>query len=289
MLGTAGSIWPASCFRSRLTPNQAGPKTGGRPASVVGLVGLGAGQAAVLPSVGSSAASATVKNNHDATVAIAAFAVFLFLGAFPVAGSQLALASLAFVPLVSLLLLVALRDLVVRICTLGGRSGDCFCFLSPLAPLAIAIMVMWPNIDIVKHWMSAPPTTLHGFQNIRLSAPQTEELRKVVSWIEGNCDMVFSDPGVLTLNLLSKVPFPGRAPSNAWYRILNETEERRIISSLESADQPCLVSDPANRSFWLRDQEPRASRLDKYLKDNFRIVETVGRYDVSTNGTIAQS
>ena len=250
-------------------------------ASIVGLVGLAGGQATagVLPSTGPGSVASGSTTNRSTAMVVSVFGVFLFLGAFPVAGSQVAQAALPFIPLISMLLLQASRDFSRRATFASHRGVGSH--LSRLAPVLLAIVVMWPNFDIVKSFTASPPAPLPGLASVQLPTSQAKELRNVAVWLESNCDMAVSDPGIRTLNLITGIPYPGRVPVGPWYRLLRPTEEERIITSLAAAQRPCLVSDPVVRDFWLRGQPSRATILDQYLADNFRVVDSIGRYELS--------
>lgn len=252
-------------------------------ASVVGLVGLAGGQVAagVLLSTGPGSVASAPRESRAGAVTISVLAVFLFLGAFPVAGSQLAQSTLPFIPLISMLLLQASRDFLRRTSFSNSRVRQRVTRFAGLVPVSLAVAVMWPNTDIVKSFVASPSSSLPGLASVRLPTSQAEDLEKITIWMKNNCDMAVSDPGLRTLNLITGIPYPGRVPVGPWYRLLSPVEEERVISSIASAERPCLISDPVARDFWLRDQPSRATRLDQFLTDNFQRVGSIGRYQLS--------
>lgn len=252
--------------------------------TIIGLVGFAGGQPAVLPSTGAAAINSASKRKRDSAMLMASLAIYLFLGVFPVAGSQIALASLAFVPLFSVSLIAAIQIFVNHKLSLKLRRNPLSRLVIFVSPIAVVSLAMWPNTDVIRSFFTSPPTTINGFEGARLPESTARELEDVSYWIRSNCDILVSDPGLHTLNLVSDVPYPGRTPSTAWYHQLREADEKAIIDDLEVAQRPCLVRDAGTREFWLRGRDPQAKLLDSYLKDSFTTATTIGRYELSVAG-----
>lgn len=271
---TVALSFTALAFSLKSRPSNVGA------ASILGLAGLSTGYAALLPSSAPLTASAKTVRPNDPILAIGSLAIFLFLGVFPVAGSQVALASLAFVPLTTFALVTTVRRWTKHSSDSTPQRMALVRIMVLVITLALVTTTMWSALAPSWSYLRNPTTELQDFGPSRLPESQAKELLAVSEWVKANCDVLVTDPGLHTFNQLSDVPYPGRVPATAWYRMLNESEQRRMIKDLDVSSRPCLIRDELTRMFWLGNQEPTATVLDTYLRETFTITDVIGRYQL---------
>ncbi len=111
---------------------------------------------------------------------------------------------------------------------------------------------------------------LPGAREIRLSRGQVADLRVMVNTARAYGDMLFTYPGMLSLNLLSGVPSPGTFHVTHWYSLLDEAQQDRILEEMDASPQPVLISSP-NHIAYLRRHHllPDENRLLNYIDDHY--------------------
>ena len=169
---------------------------------------------------------------------VALLLVFQFLHAYPVAGSQTNWSTFLWIPLLALGLHNALPCLVDMLPTwnrpvriLGGLT------------VALAALTMTGRLAEIswKRYHSYQPLNLPGAELIRLPANTIYDLRILVENLRAHADMVFSAPGLCSVNLWTGLPSPTLANTTQWFKLLPLQHQQSIITRMAESPHAVLV------------------------------------------------
>ncbi|MBU6151202.1 MAG: hypothetical protein KGR25_07105, partial [Chloroflexi bacterium] len=170
-----------------------------------------------------------------------ALATWFLLTIFPVAGSQVAIGSILFIPI------------LLQVFVNGFRSATFLHVLGlkPLFSRAIAgtliagagLAVIWSGIESIRlsgsEFSSRPPFNVQNPTGLHLSVDEAKILNDNSQWIKENCDTFYSLPGLNTYYILTSLPIPGSATATTWWALLTSEEQQRVIADMERAESPC--------------------------------------------------
>jgi hypothetical protein len=218
-------------------------------------------------------------------VLIPALAVAEALQVFPVAGSQVIIASLTFVPLGALLLGDALTSLRAWSAARGGGALERFGVIATVALVALAAdfainTILRPignNVTVYRDQLEVP---FPGASQLRLPQENAENYTRLVDFIHRyRCTDFIGYPNVNSLYLWSGIepPIP-RAPG-AWIRALDSERQQRIVKQLRASPRPCVIRNDALAAVWLAGEPPPDRPLVNYiLEGDFRTVGQTGEF-----------
>lgn len=179
-----------------------------------------------------------------ARTSIASVAALQTLMAYPVAGSQLAFASV-----VTLILTVAALDDVVNLVARDARARA----LVRVACAVLALYFMRPYIGFrstAAHYHAGYELRLPGASRLRLPPEQVARLHWVTATVSASCDGLVSIPGLFSLNAWTGIAPPTFANVGAWQILLSPEQQGRIWAALDRAARPCVVVNPALAAGW---------------------------------------
>lgn len=197
------------------------------------------------------------------------------LHAFPVAGSQIGWGSFLWVPLAVLGLQEALVYLLGARAPLFNRvkTGAAIC------ALGFAGCVVWFLGSIsIRDRHSRERLEVPGAERIALPEQIASALRVVHENTRAHADVLFSLPGIYSLNLWADVPTPTLANATHWFSLLNETQQLAWIDSLESAKRPVFVVQHNILAVLIKTGfRPQSPVLD-YVRENYHRAFAVEGY-----------
>ncbi len=92
-------------------------------------------------------------------------------------------------------------------------------------------------------------------------------------------DLLFSLPGMFSLNLWTDLPTPTKANVTHWFSLLDEPRQRAIIAALEAAPRACVIIDRGHEAFLAeRGLAPKGLLYD-YIQQAFTPAFTVDRIE----------
>ena len=127
-----------------------------------------------------------------------------------------------------------------------------------------------------------PSLGLPGARLLHLPAAEASIYRRLAGELHANCDMLFTMPGMGSLNVWSETPPPNGFNLTAWMVGFTAPEQLAIKSKMEAADRPCVVYNREMMQIWLRPGihlDPKAPMVDYVLNDT-KAVSTVGAYEI---------
>lgn len=129
-----------------------------------------------------------------------------------------------------------------------------------------------------------PASALRGSHNLHL--PPDEELlyEQLANNIHANCDVLFTMPGMGSLNLWSGVPTPNGLNLTAWVTELTPQQQQSILNLLKHDPRACAVYNSSLTHFWQETpQDIEASLLARYIVTEMPVAYVNRDYQLRVN------
>ncbi len=242
--------------------------------------------AAVLAWVAALAPAGVVEPTYKRflRVLLPALAVAQVLQVYPVAGSQMGIAALTFVPVGALCLGDALTELRTWSEARGARALERFGVVAAVVAAALAVEFGLNSIirpawrgAIAYHHQKALPFA--GATDLRLPEAETDTYTQLIDLIHSNrCTTFIGYPNIDSFYLWAGIEPPPPAAPGAWVNALDSERQQRIVNELKASPRPCLIRSDARAQNWLRGAPPPARPLANYVLNDFNPVEEVGEF-----------
>ena len=194
---------------------------------------------------------------------LAVLGVLQVLYAYPVAGSHQAFVDVFFVGIAALCMWDVLPSLSIP-------SAVARVVPAAAAGLVIAAYGL-AAYQAFDRYESLQPLGLPGAERVRLEAPMVDALRRLKVAAQP-CSMLVSMPALLSLNLFSGKPAPDSILSgfaNAWFLMLNDSEQAAAVRELASEPHPCAIYNPEIAKILTRGGQLPSTPLVRYILDDF--------------------
>lgn len=217
-------------------------------------------------------------------VLLPALAVAETLQVYPVAGSQMSIAAVTFVPVGALCLGDALASLRAWSEARGGLGPRRLAIVTGVVSVALAAQFTLDAIArpaangaVIYHNQLALPFA--GASQLRLTAEETETYARLVDLLHRyRCTDFIGYPNINSFYLWSGIePPPPQAPG-AWLNALDASRQQRIVNELRASPRPCAIRSDARAAGWLRGGPPPDRPLARYVLDDFRPAEQIGEF-----------
>jgi hypothetical protein len=235
---------------------------------------------AVIPPAGASEAP----YKRFLRVLLPALGVAEVLQVYPVAGSQMAIASLTFIPVGALLLADALTSLREWSAARGGQALERFGVVMMVALVVLAadfainaIVRSAANSAVVYRDQQALP--FPGATQLHLAPADAENYTRLVDLLhQYRCTDFIGYPNVNSLYLWSEIDPPPPDAPGAWIEALDSKRQQRIVDELRASPRPCAIRNDELAGLWLGGDSPPDRPLVNYVLDDFRTVAEVGEF-----------
>lgn len=208
------------------------------------------------------------------------------LHAYPVAGSQMGWGAFLWVPLAVVGCFEALQFWAEK-----AGSWSRAVWSSGVLTLGLGCAATLWSLGYVSHqrYFIGQPIGLTGASDLRLSDDMTSLYRILNKNIRQHGDMLFSYPGMFSLNIWTELPTPTQANVTHWFSLLSETQQQEIIDQLENDEHPVLVVQSYLINYLVFKGYPPRSNLQRYLLQNFTPVFRVNTFEfwVKNDRTVA--
>lgn len=218
-------------------------------------------------------------------VALAAVAAAGVLGAYPVPGAQVGVASLMFAPVGALCIADALVSLRAWSAARGERDLARFGAVVGVSAAALVGMltlgqIVLPAATSKVTYDEWPALPFAGAGDVHLSPEQVDEYTQVVDFIERNCSNFIGWPNVDSFYLWSGITPPKPSAPGAWVAALNDKGQARILAQLRRTPRPCVLHNDGIASIWLYGKAPPDTPLTRYMSNDFETVAQVGEFEL---------
>ncbi|MES2696151.1 MAG: hypothetical protein V4773_21950 [Verrucomicrobiota bacterium] len=190
-----------------------------------------------------------------------------WLHAYPVPGSQVGWGSFLALPLIMVAAWSGGRHLAAR-----ASATRVLRLVGGLATAGLLAFVAAMGHFVAQlggvYWGSRP-LNLPGAEIIRIPDATTSAYRILCANAATHADMLFSMPGMCSLNLWSRLPSPTLANTTHWFSLLDEARQRKIIEALEVHPRAALVVQTEHVDFLQRSGFGPKGLLHDYLRRSF--------------------
>jgi hypothetical protein len=206
------------------------------------------------------------------------------LQVYPVAGSQVGIASAPFVVVGALCLADGLTDLKAW----SAVRGDAYVRNFALSATAFAIAlpslfalnaIVLPGASNAVSYHDLPKLNLPGASLMRLAPPQPEEYDGLVNLLhENRCTTFVGWPSVNSLYLWSGLEAPKPTIPNGWFYALTESEQKQAVRELKASPRPCAIVNEELAASYLKGLPAPDTPLVHYVQNNFTPADEVGSF-----------
>ena len=143
--------------------------------------------------------------------------------------------------------------------------------------LAIAILFCAAAITIrsklergrlVHEFYTLPSSHLVGAHSLHLGPARENAFLSLTASVKKNCDLLFTLPGMFSLNLWSEVQTPNGWNLTIWMKGFDPERQQAILDILQSNRRACVVENSSVFRLWqMKESEIRALPLGRYILD----------------------
>ncbi len=212
-------------------------------------------------------------------------AVCQTLQAYPVAGSQVRIAAVAFVAVGAICLADGIGQLRAWSAANGWEASRLQA-IGTAASLAVAAIlgyhaILSPAATGLIAYGDNSKLPLPGAEMLHIAQPQNEEYVRLVDLIDENrCTALIGFPNIDSLYLWSGIEPPKPNPPGAWPIVLPVDQQQRVVDQMRASPRPCAIrNDGLADGAWLHGTPPDESDpLVGYIFNDFRTVDEVGEF-----------
>ncbi len=218
-------------------------------------------------------------------VMLPALAIAETLQVYPVAGSQMGIAAVTFVPVGALCLADALTSLRAWSAAQGGQALRRFGIVATVLTIALAaqfalngLLRSAANNAVVYHDQTALP--FDGATALRLPPADVETYTALVDLLHRyRCTSFAGYPNINSLYLWSGIDAPPPQAPGAWIKAVDGEQQQMAVDAMRASPRPCAIRSEARAALWLRGEPPPDLPLVNYLLNDFKPVAEVGEFE----------
>jgi hypothetical protein len=218
-------------------------------------------------------------------ILLPALAIAETLQVYPVAGSQMGIASLSFVPVGALCLGDAWVSLRAWSADRGPRTLERFGAVASVAAIAVAGVfaldtLLRPAATNAIAYRDRQALPFPGATAMHLPPADVETYSRLVDLLHSHrCTAFAAYPNINSLYLWSGIESPTPQAPGAWINALDGPQQQRVVDSLRASPRPCAIRSDERAQLWLHGEPPPDRPLVRYLLDDFRPVRRVGEFE----------
>lgn len=224
----------------------------------------------------------SIREQHPTTLKSARLWVaWLFtwqtLHAYPVAGSQMGWGAFLFIPLA----VGGIHEAILYLTEYAPKFRRAIRIAAGLAAFTAIFSVIW-NLGKASHlrYSLGEPLGLKGAASLRLSDDNTLLYRILDKNIRMHGDILFSYPGLYSLNIWTEVPTPTALNVTHWFSLLSDEQQLEILKKLKAEDRSVIVVQSYLVNYLVYHGFPPRSVLQRYIIDHFEAVFTIDTYQL---------
>jgi hypothetical protein len=204
---------------------------------------------------------------------------------YPVAGSQMWIAALTFVPVGGLCIADGLAVLRVWSAEHDGEGLRRFGTVVLVAAVALAVdlglnAIARPAVNAISTYRHEPSVGLPGATHLHLPEDQVQAYQAMVDNLHKyGCTDFIGYPNINNLYLWSGIEPPPPDAPGVWLEALDSERQQRIVDELRASKRPCAIRSESRAALWLSGREVPQRPLVRYIFSDFRPVQTVGEFE----------
>jgi hypothetical protein len=215
-------------------------------------------------------------------VLIPALAVTEVLQVYPVAGTQLAIAAVTFVPVGALCVVDGLRSLQKWAAVAGADLPWRLGIVTTVVIVALAgkfgyEAIVRPGVTDAQLYREEVSLPFPNSSLMRMPVAQVEVYEGLVDLLHRHhCTTFAGYPSLNSLYLWSSIEAPRPQVPGPWMLLLDDPTQQRIVDEMRASPRPCAIRDNAVAEGWLGPGPPPATPLANYLLNDFVPVDEIG-------------
>ncbi len=216
-----------------------------------------------------------------ARLLLPALAVMESLQAYPVAGTQVSIASLGVVFVGAITLNDGIRQLRALA---GGLSRPRLLATANFVPvgaliLSFAATSLWATVA-AESYTAGSPSGLQGAGLLRLAPKQQTTLSSLTMSVRRVCTSFITMPGMSSLYIWTGQEAPATLFDSDWMFFVDSAQQQSIVDQVRSLPGMCVVRNDAVLKFWAEGQPiPRGPLID-FIEANFVVAGSYGDYEL---------
>ena len=217
---------------------------------------------------------------------LALMAVFQTLQAYPVAGSQVAMATFLMIPVAFVCVHDAFAILERRF---GGARGLSWAFRIAMVVAGILLYrpVVGPGVWRAAHG-AGYELRLNGAEHVRLPGADVARYHWLSGTVEANCRALLTLPGLYSFNAWAGVPPVNGMNATAWMTLLSATEQASVWSAVDRLDGVCAIYNPTIATVWIGQTSVETLPAYREMLTRFERVAEAGGYHLLMRKTDVQ-
>ncbi|HEV2029392.1 MAG TPA: hypothetical protein VGS16_12810 [Candidatus Dormibacteraeota bacterium] len=212
---------------------------------------------------------------------LAALAVMETLQAYPVAGTQMWLATLALVPVGAITFNDGIRQL--RLWAAGRENQSFLKVAAAVGPGALILNVaVWPLFVYLaaSGYASGQPLGLPGAGLMRLPPEQASALQSLAAAIDKDCTNLITLPRMPSLYLWTGKEGVAQLNDGIWMFSLDAAQQQSVVSQVRDKTGTCIVISQAVADFEAEGRPIPRRPLIEYIDTAFEPAGTFGIYEL---------
>jgi hypothetical protein len=197
-----------------------------------------------------------------------------YLHPFPVAGSQIAWGTFLALPIAAVGASGAAEWLAAR-----RAPAVAVRRLVPAAVLALAVVTGARCFQAGDRYRDGSDLGLPGAEFLRLPSEASALFRLLALNAAAHGDVLFSEPGMFSLNLWSGRPTPTRANVTHWFSLLGPERQRAIVAALAAEPRAAVIVQREHIDYLTRRNFAPAGELHEFIAREFVPVFTLDNFE----------
>jgi hypothetical protein len=125
------------------------------------------------------------------------------------------------------------------------------------------------------------PSSLRGSTSLHLPADLESTYRFLANDVNANCDVLFTMPGMGSLNFWSGVPTPNGLNLTAWMKGFSAEQQQQILEVLQTNPRACVIYNADIVAFWgTTSADLNALPLARYILSSMPKVSEKQGYEI---------
>jgi len=207
------------------------------------------------------------------------------LQVYPVAGSQVGIASASFVAVGALCLADGLVDLRAWSEVHGAPAARNLALSTVVAAIALPAVfalnaIALPAVNNLQTYRNQPKLGLPGATLMHVASPQHGEYVDLVDLLhEKRCSTFVGWPSINSLYLWAELEAPRPTIPNGWFYAMTESQQQLAVEELRASPRPCAIVNDELAAGYLKGLPPPATPLVEYVQQNFRLAARIGPFE----------
>jgi len=206
--------------------------------------------------------------------------VWKSLQAYPIAGTQVATATILWVLAYTICLYDAVTAVRSPALTFFWRRGSVWNthqIAFGVAVVYLSASLCWKLAIARREYGSLPALALPGSRFVHMDFESTAMYRTLSQYLETECDTFVSYPGINSLYFWANKRPPTHLNSTGWGP-LTHAQQKQILDALRKAPRPLLVVVAAAADGWTQYAPPELSPLIHFVNHDCTEVKRIGRF-----------